>query len=141
MYKVVRSNDYSIECWLVVDDNGNSQGSFGNWMQASNYAMSLNSKCSYSSNGSDVRITDAATEYSSKLNITHETLHNVNRRDFEKTFIDGALYGYMQALNRSNQTVSKENEAILSFARNILCKEEVDEEIQKVINEHFWDMI
>jgi len=42
MYKVVRSNNYSIECWLVVDDNGNSQGSFNNWMDASNYAMSLN---------------------------------------------------------------------------------------------------
>lgn len=141
MYKVVRGSNYSIECWLVVDGNGNCQGSFNNWMKANNYAISLNSRGSYSSNGSDVRITNAATEYSSKLNITHETLHNVNRRDFEKTFIDGALYGYMQALKRSSQTVSKENEAILSFARNILCKEEVDEEIQRVINEHFWDMI
>ncbi len=141
MYKVVRSNNYSIECWLVVDDNGNSQGSFNNWMDASNYAMYLNSKCSYSSNGFDLKIATVATEYSSNLNITHETLHNVSRRYFEKTFIDGALYGYMQALRQSNQPISKENEAILSFARNILCKVEVDEEIQKVINEHFLDMI
>ena len=141
MYKVVRSNNYSIECWLVVDDNGNSQGSFNNWMDASNYAMYLNSKGSYSSNGFDLKIATVATEYSSKLNITHETLHNVNRRDFENTFIDGALYGYMQALRRSNESIRKENESIQIFARNILCKVEVDEEIQKVINEHFLDMI
>ena len=141
MYKVVRSNNYSIECWLVVDDNGNSQCSFNNWMDASNYAMFLNCKGSYSSNGIDVKVKNVATEYSSKLNITHETLHNVSRHDFEKTFIDGSLYGYMQALRRSNEPISKENESIQIFARNILCKEEVDEEIQKVINEYFWDMI
>ena len=110
-------------------------------MDASNYAMSLNCKGSYSSNGIDVKVTNVATEYSSKLNITHETLHNVSRHDFEKTFVDGALYGYMQALRRSNEPISKENESIQIFARNILCKEEVDEEIQKVINEYFWDMI
>lgn len=141
MYKVVRSSNYSIECWLVVDENGNSQGYFVSWMEARNYAASLNSKGSYSSNGTDIKQTSVATEYSSKLNITHETLHNVSRHDFEKSFIDGSLYGYMQALRQSNQPISKENEAIISFARNILCKEEVDEEIQKVINEHFWDMI
>ena len=141
MYKVVRSSNYSIECWLVVDDNGNIQGSFNNWMDASNYAMSLHCKGSYSSNGFDLKVATVATEDSSKLNITHETLHNVSKHDFEKTFIDGALYGYTQALIQSKQHISKENDAIIGFARNILCKEEVDEEIQKVINEHFWDMI
>ena len=54
MNKVVRSTNYSVEQWVVVDDTGNQTGSFSCWQDANNYAIQLNSKGIKSTNGTDI---------------------------------------------------------------------------------------
>ena len=54
MNKVVRSTNYSVEQWFVVDDTGNQIGSFSCWQDANNYAIQLNSKVIKSTNGTDI---------------------------------------------------------------------------------------
>ena len=61
MNKVVRSTNYSIEQWFVVDDTGNPIGSFSCWQDANNYAIQLNSKGIKSTNGTDIIASNGTT--------------------------------------------------------------------------------
>ena len=61
MNKVVRSTNYSVEQWLVVDDTGNQTGSFNCWQDANNYAIQLNSKGIKSTNGTDIIASNGTT--------------------------------------------------------------------------------
>lgn len=61
MNKVVRSTNYSVEQWLVVDDTGNQTGSFSCWQDANNYAIQLNSKGIKSTNGTDIIASNGTT--------------------------------------------------------------------------------
>ena len=61
MNKVVRSANYSVEQWFVVDDTGNQTGSFNCWQGANNYAIKLNSKGIKSTNGTDIIASNGTT--------------------------------------------------------------------------------
>ena len=61
MNKVVRSTNYSVEQWFVVDDTGNTIGSFSCWQDANNYAIQLNSKGIKSTNGTDIIASNGTT--------------------------------------------------------------------------------
>ena len=61
MNKVVRSTNYSVEQWFVVDDTGNPIGSFSCWQDANNYAIQLNSKGIKSTNGTDIIASNGTT--------------------------------------------------------------------------------
>lgn len=58
MNKVVRSPNYNVEQWFVVDDIGQPIASFSCWQDANNYARQLNSKGVKSTNVSDVIASD-----------------------------------------------------------------------------------
>ena len=141
MYKVIRGTDYSLELWFVVDSAGNKYRQFNCWMDANNYSIKMNSIGSHSSNGSDVNVLNVPNIYSQKLDITYETIKNVRKEDFEKCFIDGAIYGYISSIKKQQKNISEEYDIIKDFAQKMLSKENVDEEIKKVISENFWDMV
>ena len=101
----------------------------------------MNSIGSYSSNGSDVKVLNVPNIYSSKLDITYETIKTARKEDFEKCFIDGAIYGYISSMKKQQKNISEEYDIIKDFAQKMLSKENVDEEIKKVISENFWDMV
>lgn len=76
---------------------------------------------------------EKAKEYSSNLNITYETIKQISRSDFEKCFIDGAIYGYAIAMNKKENIDNSIVEYLIKIAK-IIKRDEADEAINKIIN-------
>ena len=107
MNKVVRSANYSVEQWLVVDDTGNQTCSFNCWQDANNYAIKLNSKGIKSTNGTDIiaengtttnknsmkTIEEAAIEYTeSKIKYEYDPGYS---EDICKSFMKGVEFAQL----------------------------------------------
>ena len=97
MKKVVRSDNYSIELWFVVDEFGQTIKSFQCWQNAFDYANSLNCIGVKSTNGLEIESQDGTTSNGSYVDIIRNEA--IYFGVINKELVEGRKYILRSAFN------------------------------------------